>query len=555
MTGATLCSGIGAPEAAAPEIHWLWGAEIDAFASRVHSIRHGSPNLGDITAEDFIFRAEEYPRPDVLVAGTPCQAFSVAGLRNSLADERGNLTLEFVRIVHAVRPLLVVWENVPGVLSTVDNAFGCFLGALVSGDEALVPVERWTDAGVASGPLGTAAWRILDAQYFGLAQRRRRVFVVFSPFSECAPEILFEWESLRRDSAPRREAGKGTSGAAADRARAGGIRETSAALTGSGRGVQRAGESRGQDCVIPAFQNTGQGWWNESPVAAPIRTPKGSRSMEATVVASDVARCLNAGAQGRIDWETETFVPVAIAERTRGDGPALEAQEDLAYALRTPDGGGSMGKVMVPETAHTLRAEADGSEDGIGRGTPLIPVHAIYSTESRCDPLPPDISPPLKIGSDSGENPPAVTVALSSKYKGREGIGLDFTPPLMVGNENQPPAVTGTGCAAVRKLMPVECERLQGFPDGFTAIPGASDAQRYKALGNSMAVPVLRWILGRIRNYIETGSADGETRSADSMHLNSGAVSPQFDRNLGAISEGPLLKANRGERGGGLLRV
>lgn len=127
---------------------------------------------------------------DVLVGGTPCQGFSVAGLHGSLSDPRGGLSLAFLRLAHAIqsvrsragrRGLIVVWENVPGVLNTPDNALGCFLGVLVGADDALrSPLERgrWPSAGMVSGPRGRAAWRVLDAQHFGLAQRRERVFLV-----------------------------------------------------------------------------------------------------------------------------------------------------------------------------------------------------------------------------------------------------------------------------------------------------------------------------------------------------------------------------------------
>lgn len=128
MTGATMCSGICAPEVAMPWVTWKWRAEVEPFPSAVGDVRHGTPNLGDITAADFVDRAEPV---DLLVAGTPCQAFSVAGARRSLDDARGNLTLRFVEIVDAIRPSIVLWENVPGVLNVADNAFGCFLGALV----------------------------------------------------------------------------------------------------------------------------------------------------------------------------------------------------------------------------------------------------------------------------------------------------------------------------------------------------------------------------------------------------------------------------------------
>jgi site-specific DNA-cytosine methylase len=171
-------------------------------------------------------RTGEVEAPDILCGGTPCQAFSVAGQRQSLADARGNLTLTFVEIADAIdavrraaghKPAIIVWENVPGVLNTDDNAFGCFLAG-VAGES--VPLEppggRWTDAGAVYGPARAIAWRILNAEHFGLAQRRRRVFVVASARKNFDPAaVLFEWGGVRRDTPPSREAWQGAAAGAA----------------------------------------------------------------------------------------------------------------------------------------------------------------------------------------------------------------------------------------------------------------------------------------------------------------------------------------------------
>ena len=204
---ATICSGIGAPEVASiglPFEH-VFMAEIEAFPSAVlaHHWPH-VPNLGDMTK---IYGEAYQGKVDVLVGGTPCQAFSVAGKRESLNDERGNLTLKFVELCDAINPAYVIWENVPGVFSTTDNAFGCFLGALSGNDGELFPAgDGWSNAGCVIGPRRKLAWRILDAQYFGLAQRRRRVFVVACPRDGADPcEVLFESKGVQRLSAPVRK--------------------------------------------------------------------------------------------------------------------------------------------------------------------------------------------------------------------------------------------------------------------------------------------------------------------------------------------------------------
>jgi len=219
----SFCSGIEAATVAWESLNWTPAAfcEIYKFPSRVLAHHYPDvPNLGDFTKADW---TPYIGNVDICVGGTPCQSFSVAGLRNSLADERGNLTLEFVRAINIIRPHTVVWENVPGVFSTSDNAFGCFLGALVGGNEPIVFEQGWPNAGVVNGPERRAAWRVLDAQYFGLAQRRKRVFVVANSGDRPHPaEILFEWEGLRRDSPPSREKGEGTAGTIAARTKGGG---------------------------------------------------------------------------------------------------------------------------------------------------------------------------------------------------------------------------------------------------------------------------------------------------------------------------------------------
>jgi DNA (cytosine-5)-methyltransferase 1 len=377
MNYISFCSGIEAATVAWHPLGWTPVAfcEIDKFASRVLANHYPDvPNLGDFTTVDW----SQYSA-DICVGGTPCQAFSVAGLRNSLSDERGNLTLEFVRAINIIRPHTVVWENVPGVLSTSDNAFGCFLAALVGCDEPIVFEQGWPNSGVVDGPDRRAAWRILDAQYFGLAQRRKRVFVVANSGDLPHPaEILLEWEGLRRDSPPSRETGERTAGTIAARTRGGG---------GLGTDFEAAGGLQ------------------------------------------PVAMCLNGGGMNRIDAESETFI------------------------------------------THSLRADGfDASEDGTVPGVPLVPVTTL-AIRGRGD------QSNLEYRTDGTAN------ALLTPNGGRAGIGVGAIQQAM----------------AVRRLLPEECEALQGFCRGFTNIPGAADGPRYKALGNSMAVPVMAWIGRRIK--------------------------------------------------------
>lgn len=317
----SVCSGIEAASVAWNPLGWkaVGFSEIEPFPCSLLAHRYPSvPNFGDLNG----FSTWSFDKPDLIVGGTPCQSFSVAGLRAGLADPRGQLALVYLGLVDRVRPKWIVWENVPGVLSSGGGRdFGSFLGALAE--------------------LGYGwAYRVLDAQYFGLAQRRKRVFVVgcLGDWRRAAA-VLFESASLRGDPAPSREAG-----------------ETVARSLTGGSGKRGWSGDNG----------AGQG-------------------------AELIAHALNAGACNRIDGESETFI-------------AFHARQDPIH-----------GDVMMP-------LEAKGGQAVLAHG--------------------------------------------------------------------------------VRRLTPRECERLQGFPDDWTAVPHrgkpAADGPRYKALGNSIAVPVLRWIGERI---------------------------------------------------------
>lgn len=374
MIYGSVCSGIEAASLAWEPLGWnpAWFAEIEPFPSAV--LAHHWPhvtNLGDMTKIATAVLKGDVVAPDILVGGTPCQAFSVAGAREGLADDRGFLTIKYVELANAIDqkraaagavPCITVWENVPGVLSSKDNAFGAFLGFLAGEDCELVPPgKKWENAGCVLGPQRAIAWRILDAQYFGVAQRRRRVFVVASAREGFDPaKVLFECEGLRRDSAPSREAGKAV-----------------AALTANGVGTCGADDNQGQaGHLVPTtlqitFDRQSSGEYGTAPIAS-------------TVSARD-----------------------------------FKGASDLVLSCH-----GTQDPDTNIELAHTL-----------GR------------------------------------------------------------------NQGQENAVF-SGVMAVRRLTPVECERLQGFPDGHTDVPyrgkPAADGPRYKAIGNSMAVPCMAFIGQRI---------------------------------------------------------
>ena len=342
---------------------------------------------------------------DVLVGGTPCQSFSVAGLRQGMADPRGNLALVYLALTEQYRPRWLVWENVPGVLSTDGGRdFGSIIGGMVE--------------------LGYGiAYRVLDAQYFGVPQRRRRVFVIgYLGDWRRAAQVLFEPQSLRRNPPPSREARQ-------------------IAPTVPSRSTAGGGLGTDFDCD-----------------GGLIHCP-------------DVS-------------------------------PAMKARD---HKGPSSDGDGD----GLPLLAHSLRGEGfDASEDGTGRGTPIV----VHGTQ---DPCTGDQAFALGLnhGGENVVSRPLLGKANDSHDESKQTYvfkqGQGAKAGSIGGNENIAPtlgaAESGTNRtpalmngAAVRRLTPLECERLQGFPDGYTDIPGASDSGRYKALGNSMAVPVMRWIGERI---------------------------------------------------------
>jgi DNA (cytosine-5)-methyltransferase 1 len=406
----SVCSGIEAASVAWEPLGWKASgfAEIEPFPCAVLAHHYPDvPNHGDMMLLPGKIRAGEVEAPDLLCGGTPCQAFSVAGLRQSLDDARGNLTLTFCEIADAIdskreQPCIVFWENVPGVLNTKDNAFGCFLGALAGEDDALVaPGGRWANAGFVDGPQRAVAWRVLDAQYFGVAQRRRRVFVVASARADFDPAaVLFEFEGVRRDTAPSREAGQKVAG------------------------------------TFTARVNSG-GWGRDVDLAA-------SEYMQPYQVANCLTQRMHKGMNSDCnEGQTPVLAPIALAENTIG---------------RQPHNGGN----------------GDGFTDG-------GPMYTLNATGVH------GVAQPIGIFQDSEFGVQQYDTAGTLRAGRIPEHQMAMQPPTM----------------AVRRLTPVECERLQGFPDEYTNIPRrkqpeSPDGPRYKALGNSWAVPVVRWIGGRI---------------------------------------------------------
>lgn len=416
----SVCSGIESATVAWHPLGWTPAAfaEIEPFPAAVLAHHWPTiPNLGDIT------KYESWPNIgpiNLLVGGTPCQAFSVAGRRGGLNDARGNLALTFCEISDKYAPEWVLWENVPGVLSDRGNAFGCFLGRLCGADAAIQPGGRWPAAGVVSGPARTVAWRILDAQYFGVAQRRRRVFVLASPGPRnwrCAAALFPVSAGLPWD--PKS-----------------GCKTREGVAAGTLRSTDGGSDDTGAAGHLVA---------NTLSSAPPSQRNGGSNPTPGHFVT--VANCLT---------------------QREGKGPDSDATTTLVCAFDTTQIT-SPGNVSAPkpgDPCHPLTAAGH---------APAIAFEPRYFTRDN------------KTG-----GAPSDTVQISATGAAKAGDAA--------------PCVAGVG---VRRLTPMECERLQGFPDRHTLIPvrgkPAADGPRYKAVGNSMAVPVIRWIGQRIefvnRNY------------------------------------------------------
>lgn len=513
----SVCSGIGAPEVA-------WGpagmesvlvSEIEEFPRAVLAHRHGARPEGEwhagggpvlwgdfTTVSPAELRRLGVKLPRVLVGGTPCQSFSVAGKRGSLSDPRGNLSLSFVRLAHDLADeiagaeraagdagpvFFAVWENVPGVLSTADNAFGCFLGAIVGGDAAFdLPrgVERWPDAGMVAGPRARAAWRVLDAQHFRVPQRRRRVIVVVGFGAGADPaEVLLEPEGLRGDPAAGGGAAEDLAGTLAGGARGGGGYSLDDVPVIAGTLDASMGRCRGA---------------GTNPAALAF----GVDSLDDTLMA--IAKPVLAGGHANNPMDENLVLVEAYG------GAHLQGSIDVAMALLGAKPGSRYDFESETFIAHTPRGEGfDASEDGTGRGVPLVPIAFNAREDPECTG---DVAGSLDCSSPQAQ---AIAFTVSQNANGFAWES-DVHPTLQARVEtptsNQASGVLGP--FGVRRLTPRECERLQSFPDDFTLIPwrgrpadACPDGPRYRALGNSMNVEMMAWLGRRLAAAIRR--ADG----------------------------------------------
>ena len=437
MNLGSLFSGLGGIDLAFEQAGFTiaWQVEIDPAATKILQ-RHWPevPKYGDIREVD----PADLAPVDVVVFGSPCTDMSVAGKRAGLKGVQSGLFYEAIRIIQGIRPSMALWENVPGAFSSNGGRdFGAVLTA-------------FRDIGVHE-----CAWRVLDARYFGVAQRRRRVFLVADFRGDRATSVLFEPESVSGDPPTRRQPG-----------------QVAPSLLASGAGTSRpAGIGSEADFLIPEVSRTLLAKGNNSfdhtldtyipEIAATlsagsaqspgVNAPGRRREDETNVIVMQDARSLtNKDQHGMgikasetmytLDATSQHAVGIFMAGQGSKAGSVAYSASSSPTLKAATSGTNQVPSVCLPEVTHTLRGEGfDASEDGTGRGTPLV----------------------------------------------------------------------SSSTMAVRRLLPVECERLQGLPDDHTRWDAdgneLSDSARYRMIGNSVAVPVVRWIAERMACVLQGG--------------------------------------------------
>jgi DNA (cytosine-5)-methyltransferase 1 len=571
----SLFSGLGGAELAFSPLGWECVAvsEIDPAACRVLSYRYPSiPNLGDITTITKE-QIKALGKIDLVIFGFPCQDLSVAGKRAGLKDKdgentRSGLFFDAMRIVRWSGARWAVAENVPGLFSSEEGRdFATVVGEM-AGVRVDVPDGGWSNSGFLASETGIVEWAVLDAQFFRIPQRRRRVFLVrdIGDWNNRFP-LLLERESLQRNPAPRREKGQrvaGTiKGGTGERGwpdpsdgNGGGLVDVAGTLGGGSgeRGWQHhdgagafvpewpaevastldahfgdkwgledqhinSGASHfvpavvgtmacntgpnGHDAgnfqsnqgvdsgyVIPVgFQNTGQGYWKEGDIAGTVRTPEGSDSLKSTVVAftqnsRDEVRVIGeeGDTAGSLSAEPGTHQTTYLAYRTNAAGQ-VDPQGDLSAALTS----------NTDPCTQILAFDTTQVTSKTNRSNPQIgdPCHTLAKGSDA----------PAIAYRIHGEN----STAMTGDGIARVADPVDVARSLDTcgGYATNQGGNVVKQSMQVRRLTPVECERLQGVPDNWTLVPfngkPMADGNRYKMIGNGFAIPCVKWIGERIQ--------------------------------------------------------
>jgi DNA (cytosine-5)-methyltransferase 1 len=613
----------------------IWASEIEAFPIEVTKARFPSmAHVGDITK----LEGAKLPPVDILCGGSPCQDLSIAGQRAGLAGERSGLFMEQVRIAkemriadeqrgipgHLIRPRYLIWENVPGAFSSADGEdFRAVLEEIIRIKDGSCHVPRpdngtWQSAGaIVLGDECSLAWRVLDAQYWGVAQRRRRIFLVADFGGRTAPQILFEQDCLLGNPAQSRGQRQGTAASAKGRPDDPGgtclnpqdviafaanqrdevrdLRDIAGAL-GAQPGMKQQTFVAEMSCLNRWDTQQSRVFLPEGVAPTLAGADGGGRRNPAGLLLT-AGFCAGAGpAAGGVGYSEElsptlkasesgtNMVPAILCLNDQG-GQCMNVSQDIAGTLRAQmhshqplvlanqQGGAEIGEGVCPTITSAAGTSGnnqpvlfenhpkDGRYNGPlgvaptlaarmgtgGNNVPLVGTPAPFSPDSgeviciagnTIDREPqnggnglgcqPDLAYTLT-GADrhavfsrqrSDEFLENGVVATQSARQHKDATDLICQPYQETvgtigysdhkGVNNQ--FVSEDKCIVVRhklirRLTPLECERLQGYPDGWTDIPGASDSARYKALGNSVAIPcvdfVLRGIASVLRKVME----------------------------------------------------
>mgnify|MGYP000844545650 FL=1 len=564
MTLGSLFDGIGGFPLAA--VHCggvpVWASEIEPFPMRVTKLRFPDMiHVGDITKLD----GAKLPPVDVICGGSPCQDLSVAGLRKGLAGERSGLFMDQVRIVKEmraederrgvsddfIRPRYLVWENVPGAFSSANGEdFRAVIEEIVHIKDSTCHVPRpdtgrWESAGAAIlGDQFSLAWRVLDAQYWGVAQRRRRIFLVADFGGLTAPKILFEQERLLGDPAEGQGQGKGVTTAAGNSsADSGGSRvaeekqvdifafhinqrEETINLNGISGALMATTNMQMQTFVAEGMRKFESAEKKEECLCL---NDQGGERMDVSV---DVTATLRAGMSGHPPLVmgiqqgsagTEEIPDPALTEEaeTGGNNQQILFENhgiDARYtgphevaptmSARYGTGGNNVPLVSdMPESyciaGNIIDREVQNGGNGLGCQPDISYTltsadrHAVFSRQRSDEFLQNRVT-----ATQSARQHKDATDLVCEPYQNTVGT-IGYTDHKGINNQY----VSEDKCIVenrklIRRLTPLECERLQGFPDHWTDIPGASDSARYKALGNSVAIPCVDFVLRGIAYFL-----------------------------------------------------
>lgn len=418
----------------------------------------------------------------VITFGSPCQDLSIAGKRAGLQGERSGLFLEAVRIIKEMReatngvyPAFAVWENVPGAFSSNKGEdFRQVLQELARLCDNTVsiprPPKKWLNAGSVMGDGWSIAWRIMDAQYWGVPQRRRRIALVVDFRGNRAAEILFNPESVQWNPSTRGETRETTAGSAGI-----GAEIPSGALCRDHRAGERA---VGETCGVAGFNG--------------YRSSTGS--VEYVI---EGAPCINS-----------SMPPNVCAGFMAGQGAkagGIGYGEEIAPTLK----GAASGLNQVP-CIFGCRGNGNGNVCPTITGdheSRVTDYTAICTYQDVTGPLMANSHPGGVTGQDAYSD---MLIEFTQKRFGEYAPGIGtITANTGGGTSSSETILTSATLRSVRRVVPLECERLQGYPDGWTAIPGAKDTPRYKALGNSIALPVFYYVLYHISRYLPTDATLG----------------------------------------------